>query len=170
MTAKVTIGLILVASCCIMIMRDLVAAAFADFTATITMDFIAPLFCRLHYWHLIARLPLLFFWTEWSSGATLHLSSSPLPVIFNFDDCCAICCSNFYVCTDKYCHLDLIFGDPGSCQDPFLQGPPSCWSPSWCDQSILLIDLTLFHAHSFGSFSAFPVPTSPPLWQWTSIK
>jgi hypothetical protein len=33
----------------------------------------------------------------------------------------------------------FIFGDPGSCQDPFLQGPPICWSLSWCDQSISLI-------------------------------
>jgi hypothetical protein len=40
--------------------EDIVAAAFADFTATITMDFIAPLVWRLHCQHLIVRLPLLF--------------------------------------------------------------------------------------------------------------
>jgi pheromone shutdown protein TraB len=34
---------------------------------------------------------------------------------------------------------------------------------------INLVDPTFFHANSFGSFSAFPAPTSPPLWQQTSI-
>jgi hypothetical protein len=31
-------------------------------------------------------------------------------------------------------------------------------------------DPTFFHADSFSSFSTFPAPTSPPLWQRTSIE
>jgi hypothetical protein len=56
-----------------------------------------------------------------------------------FHHCCADCCADFFVCTDEYWHLDLILWGSASCRDPFLQGPPICWSPSWCDWSISLI-------------------------------
>jgi hypothetical protein len=44
-----------------------------------------------------------------------------------FHHCCADCCTDFFVCTDEYWHLDLILWGSALCQDRFLQGPP-IWS------------------------------------------
>jgi hypothetical protein len=79
------------------------------------------------------------------------------------------CCTDFFVCTDGYWHLDLILWGSESCQDPFLQGPPLCWSLSWCDWSISLIPPSSAPIPLAPS-ALFPAPTSPPLWQWTSIE
>jgi hypothetical protein len=170
MTANVTISLILVASCRVIIMAghflhqpDSPKITLCQLSLFLNAIFTMALFfvtcdvmhCTMtlhslllghHLYDPLTISQCLQCWSNWWDFLWLHYSfSASLDLVGCLPSIIVV-----LIGTEEYWHLDLILWGSASCQDPFLQGPPICWSPSWCDWSISLIPP-----------SSAPIPSAP---------
>jgi hypothetical protein len=136
MTANGTIGVILVASCCIIIkarhfLRQPDSPKITSWQLSLFLNaiFMMALFfvtCDVMHCTMIlhSSLPGHHLYDPWPSTITMlamliKLMGLLVAALFlqcflglgrlsTFHHCCADCCTDFFVCTDEYWHLELI--------------------------------------------------------------